>query len=233
MNKTLAFTKLDFITVKPFLSLKNLLPMIFAALILNLTSDGGGGLITAFMVVFFVVMFASYPFAVGEQNGIDALYCTLSVSREHVVAGRYLYALCLDVLGAVFVFALVVILRSLGPLTGNLLSADPLDIGGQLSALGAVLFAVSIVQAFQLPVFFKVGYAKAKYLAYLPFFLFSAIVGAGSFIFKDGFEGAISAVGAFFGAYTLAAVLIMLGVWLGAMFVSYLLSLRFYNEREF
>ncbi len=232
MNKTLAFMKLDWITVKPFFTLKNLLPLLFAALVLNLTS-GGGGIITAFMVVFFVVVFASYPFAVGEQNGIDALYCTLSVSREHVVGGRYLYALCLDVLGAIASFALVVIIRSIGPLTGDLLSSDPLDIGGQLIALVTVLFAVSIVQAFQLPVFFKLGYAKARFLAYMPFFLFSAIVGAGTFIFKDGFDNTINAVGGFFGAHTLSAVLILLGVWLGAMFVSYLLSLRFYKKREF
>ena len=232
MNKILAFAKLDFVTVRPFFTLKNLLPLIFAALVLNLTS-GGGGIITAFLVVFFVVMFATYPFAVGEQNGIDALYCTLSVSREHVVGGRYLYALCLDVLGAAASLALVAVIRALGPLTGDLLSSDPLDIGGQLIALITVVFALSIVQAFQLPIYFKLGYAKAKFLAYMPFILFSAIVGAATFVFEDGFEDTIKAVGEFFGMYTVAAVLIMFGVWLGAMFVSYLLSLRLYKKREF
>ncbi len=232
MNKVFAFMKLDLITVKPFFTFKNLLPLLFVAVFLNLTS-GGGGIITAFMVVFFVVIFASYPFAVGEQNGIDALYCTLSVSREHVVGGRYLYVLCLDVLGAAAAFALVVAIRALGPLTGDLLSIDPLNIGGQLIALVTVVFALSIVQAFQLPAYFKLGYSKAKLLAYLPFVLFSAIVGAATFIFEDGFEDTINAAGEFLGMYTVSAVLIMLGVWLGAMFISYLLSLRFYKRREF
>jgi hypothetical protein len=38
----------------------------------------------------------TYPFAVGEKNGIDSLYIFLGINRETVVIGRYLYALVID-----------------------------------------------------------------------------------------------------------------------------------------
>ncbi len=227
MNKTLAFTKLDFITVKPFFTLRNLLPLLFVAVCLGFTTDGGG-LILSFVVVLWAVTFSSYPFTTGEQNNIDALYCTLSVSREHVVGGRYLYSLCMDVFGAAAALALTAAVRAVNPLEGV-----PLDLGAQIGALGVVLAFVTIIQAIQLPLYFKLGYAQTKLLAMLPLFLFGIIVGAGSFVIEDGFGAAMSDALAFFSAHAVPVVLIALGVWLGAMFVSYLVSLRFYRKREF
>ncbi len=228
MNKVLTFTKLDFITVKPYFTPKNLLPLILVAVFLSFT-NGGGRLIMSFVVVLWSVTFASYPFTTGEQNNIDALYCTLAVSREHVVGGRYLYTLCIDILGAAAAFALISILSAVNPAP----TGEALPIVGQAGALGVVLIFVTLVQAIQLPLYFKLGYAKSKLLAMLPLFMFAVIVGAGSFVIEDGFGNAVSAAVAFFSEHTASVLLIALGVWIGAMFVSYLLSLRFYRKREF
>ena len=137
MNRTLTFTKLDFLTVKPYFNLKNLLPFLFVAVLFGFTTDGRG-ITVAFLVIMWIVVFASYsyPFAAGEQNGIDALYCTLSISREHVVGGRYLYALCIDLIGAAAALSLMVVMRLLGPVTGDLLAADQFGLGSYFATVG-------------------------------------------------------------------------------------------------
>ena len=79
MNRTLSFVRLDFITVKPYATLKNLIIFVAVALIMIISSGGGSSAIGILMV--YAVLFSSYPFAVGEKNGIDALYVTLSISE--------------------------------------------------------------------------------------------------------------------------------------------------------
>ncbi len=232
MNRTLTFLRLDFVTVKPYFGLKNLLPFLFMAVFFGFTT-GGRGLVTAFLAIMWAVVFSSYPFAAGEQSGIDALYCTLCVSRRHVVSGRYLYALCMDVLGALAALALMLLSRALGPVTGDLLAPDHLALGSYFASVGAAMFAVSIIQAFQLPIYFKLGYTKSKLLAMLPLFLFSFVIAAGALLSEDGFASTINAASAFLSANALSAALIGLGAWICVVFVSYQLSLRFYRKREF
>ncbi len=90
MIKPLAFARLDFITIKPYLTVKNLIIFAMVAAAINLYMGGSAsiGIIMAYATVY-----VSYPFALGEKNGVDMLYSTLSISRGNVVAGRYIFAL--------------------------------------------------------------------------------------------------------------------------------------------
>lgn len=111
MNKIKKFIVLDFMSIKPYLTLKNMMIFIFLVIILTFSSKSPTSPVMG--VLWFTVMFASYPFAVGEQNGIDALYTILGLDRKIVVQGRYGFLLMMNVAAilvslAVYLLAILV-----------------------------------------------------------------------------------------------------------------------------
>ena len=224
MNRALSFVRLDFITVKPYFTLKNL--FIFSAVALLMIIISGASASAIAILMFYAALYAIYPFAVGEQNGIDALYTTLSIKRSTVVLGRYLFALLVDVcaglLAYIFSFAVLTIMQK----DFNALES--------LIVTLILLLLYSIIQAVQLPLYFKLGYAKAKFLAYLPFIGLAFIALAITNFLKDSFS--LSQISDFLGWFTanpLTAVLCGLAVWLGIMVISYQTSLSHYLKRDF
>ena len=93
MRKLKDFIKLDFMSIKPYLTAKNLVIFVVLFFVLAFLSKSETSSIMG--VLWFSVMFATYPFAIGEQNGIDALYTILGLERRLVVRGRYGFLLML------------------------------------------------------------------------------------------------------------------------------------------
>ena len=225
MNKLLSFVRLDFITVKPYLTIKNLL--IFAVVAVFLTTMSGNVGSGMGVGIMLGTLFISYPFAVGEKSNMDALYATLSLSRKTVVAGRYLFSLIFNLCAVIFSigFAIVGILVS---------RAFGLRMGaGEVLLTGFLLAAVFIViQAMQLPLFFRMGYTKARFFSMVPYVaLMTSYMVFMTTSKENGIasytEGILtrSANGVLFGF----AVLILFFI----CFLSYRLSLSFYKKREF
>jgi len=225
MNKILSFVRLDFITVKPYFTVKNLL--IFAVVAIFLTTMSGNVGSGMGVGIMLGTLFISYPFAVGEKSNMDALYATLSLNRKTVVAGRYLFALAFNLCAVLLSIAFAVV--------GVFLSgAAGLGMGtGDVLLAGILLAAVFVViQAIQLPFFFKMGYAKAKFFSMVPF----VAIMAGYMVFmtasKDSgmmnqIESKLARLTS--GALTGLAVLALMFI----CFLSYHLSLSFYKKREF
>ncbi|MDR3119822.1 MAG: ABC-2 transporter permease, partial [Clostridiales bacterium] len=162
MTKLKAFVWLDFVTVKQYFTVKNLL--IYAAIALYLTATSGNVSSGMGVGLMLGTMFVSHPFALGEKSNMDALYVTLSVSKKNVVAGRYLFTLALDVCAILFVFALSAIgLLAARTIRVNVNETDTL---AAILALSAVFI---VIQAVQLPFLFKLGYAKARFFTFVPF----------------------------------------------------------------
>lgn len=132
MNRILAFTRLDYITIKPYLTKKNLLI-------------------------------------------IDSLYTVLSIERKTVVSGRYLFTLVLNICFGLLAYAFSFI--------GSLLLQKEFNSNEALMVTIVVFLVYSIIQAIQLPIYFKLGYTKAKFIAYLPFI--------GLFLLFMGFSGLV------------------------------------------
>ena len=173
MSKLNAFVRLDFMTVKPYFTPKNLL--IFAGVALFISTMGGSVSSAVQVGLMLGTIFVSYPFAVGEKNGMDALYTTLSVSRKNVVLGRYVFTLAMNLCAVVF----SLLLALAGLLASRLFGNSPAS-SDALWATLALAAIFLIVQAMQLPIYFKLGYAKAKFLSILPF---AALI-AGFFAFN-------------------------------------------------
>jgi hypothetical protein len=225
MNKLLAFVRLDFITIKPYLTIKNLL--IFAVVAIFLTTMSGN--ISSGMSVGIMIgtLFISYPFAIGEKNNIDALYVTLSLDRKTVVAGRYLFTLAFNICAILFsiFFAIVGVL-----VTG----ATGLEIGKSDILLAGVLLAAAfiVIQSIQLPFFFKMGYTKAKFFSIVPFVALTT--GYMVFMTASKENGIVSRIESVLEDLTsgLLVVLAVLALLL-ICYISYKLSLSFYKKREF
>ena len=225
MNKLLSFVRLDFITIKPYFTMLNLL--IFAVVAIFLTTMSGNVSSGMSVGIMLGTMFISYPFAVGEKSNMDALYATLSINRKTVVAGRYLFALAFNLCAVLFsvVFAIVGIFVS---------GASGSGMGtGEIVLAGILLAAIFLViQAIQLPFFFKMGYAKAKFFSLAPF----AALMAGYIVFTTASKenGIVSQIekgmshltGGVLAGLAVAALLCV-------CYLSYILSLSFYKKREF
>ena len=224
MSKALSFVRLDFITVKPYITTKNLLILLVAVVALSFNNTGSGVLIGIIMA--FALMYSSYPFAIGEKNGIDQLYSTLPMSKRSVVLGRYGFVLAFDVMSGVaaciFSFAFQTILRQTFSLYETLLTV-------------LLLFVIyTFFQAIQLPIYFKLGYAKAKFLAYMPIAVFPLVaVAVGSRFSKVDWVGLVDSMLLWVSYNKLLAIAIITIIWITIMFVSYNISFGFYKKREF
>ena len=223
MSKLKAFVKLDYFTIKPYFTVKNLL--IYGAVVLFLTvmsADISAGIGIGMMLA---TMHTGYPFIAGEKCNMDALYVTLSIDKKTVVLGRYIFTLLVNIcfVLAVFVFSVIVMLAY--GIFGH---------GFQTAASGGVLLLLPALfmtmQAIQLPFYFKLGYAKAKFISIIPF----AALMAGYVAFT-GFLGGLSGLSETMNSVFADrfAYLVVGAIFLAIVFASYRLSLAFYTKREF
>jgi len=224
MNKAMSFIRLDFITVKPYLTLKNLIIFFGVTLYMTIVSSNATGAIGILMA--FAALYASYPFAIGEKSSIDVLYTTLSIKRDTVVLGRYLFALSLDLFAGLFALTLSFVVLTIMQKGFSLIES--------LLTVFALFFVFSIIQAVQLPIYFKLSYTKAKFLAYLPFLVLPLMILSFTNFLSDIFSAEwINGLLDWFSANTLATALAVGGIWLVIMGVSYKISLSFYRKRDF
>jgi hypothetical protein len=229
MNKLNAFVRLDFMTLKPYLTVKNLL--IFAVIAVFLSAVNGTVEMSLGIGFMLGALFISYPFAIGDKSNMDALYTTLSINRKTVVFGRYLFVLLLNFCCIVFSF----IFTTFGVL-GSKIAGIFQGEGGDASlpiilALSGVLV---LVQAIQLPIFFKLGYTKAKFMSIVPVSMFMA--GYAAFMSMAKESGVLAelsdSLANVLSHGDLTAVITVLALAF-VVYVSYCLSLSAYKKREF
>lgn len=222
MNRALKFARLDFTTIKPYLSLKNMLIFLFIFAFIGYSSGNSSTMIG--MMMMYATLYVSYPFAVGDKNGIDTLYCTLPISKKDVVIGRYVFSLLLNlIVGAIAFIASALLMTTRGGFNGQ-------------ETFMVVLLCVALfttVQAIQLPIYFKLGYAKAKLLAYLPFIAFPAIiVMISAYLGEKNMMRYLESIFSQIQANIFITALIAAVIWGLVMSVSGMLSYRFYRKRE-
>jgi hypothetical protein len=229
MSKLKAFVRLDFMTVKPYFTAKNLL--IFGAVAMFLSAVNGTVQMSLGIGFMLGTLFISYPFAIGEKSNMDALYATVSIKRKTVVLGRYLSTFLLNICAIAFSF----VFAAFGVAGARLTNIFQSNSGGDSLAL---IFALSglliLIQTIQLPIFFKLGYTKAKFMSVVPFALFMGCYAAFMSISKE--SGALAQVTSTLtnilsnNALTIILAALLLAL---AVCVSYNLSLAFYKKREF
>ena len=164
MNKTSAFMGLELRALKPYkVSIFILLGLALAMGYFFHSADTLVG-----YVLMMLVLMTSYPFSISERNNLDVLYATLSINRKTVVRGRYALMLAAEALGMAVSVLLSWFL--------NLF----IDMGFQLEQvvfLACILFGVySLLLSVQYPIYFKLGYNKAKLLVMIPMLVLFLVV---------------------------------------------------------
>ncbi len=151
---------LDYISIKPYFTLKNLIIMIFLYLVYFFVTSNP--LTANSAILIFSIVYSSYPFLIGEEAGIDSLYRIFGIKSEKVVLGRYVFALIL------FIFALLISI-----VFSMIFSffVETADIREFLATSLAYLLVYLIFISLKYPLYFKFGYKKAKSISALTFVL--------------------------------------------------------------
>lgn len=210
--------KLDILSIKPYLTIKNLILLVGLSILYSVLSQNI--LFVASMTQIFSIMFASYPFLVGEESGIDPLYKMFGIKAEEVVKGRYgvgiLFVLTMLLVGALLLFLISIFYPQ-----------DHLWESLQVIIPTTFIFSTLVIFV-QYPLYFKHGYTKGKQLAMIPFLLIAIIMLVSNLYQKE--------LGIFIGYLTDQKILLMVIViafWLLSFGLSFNLSKKYYAQREF
>jgi hypothetical protein len=166
----LKITKLDFFTMKTqftvYLSLA-LIVMLFGFM---------GSSITTLCVTgaWFAALMSSDIFAIQEKNNLDRLYGSVSVGLRDIVLGRYVFMFLNYFLSF---FAIIMMHSGFEMFQNKALEFTDVMLGFSLS-----LLAFSVITGIQIPMFFKMGYTKAKMWSLIPFIAVMALVVIPSFV---------------------------------------------------
>lgn len=209
--------RLDLISMRPYITFKNFAVMTFIAFLYMYIMKSP--VITISMAVLFGIIFSSYPFLLGENSGIDGLYRIYGINSRGLVIARYILAYIIfftvSIFGIIY-YLLIALVKDYQIGT---------DIFGMIG-INFLFFTLMI--AFQYPIFFKYGYAKAKTFGFLPIFIIGIIGMLVESLIKD-FSPVINFVKE-------NQTMILIGLFVLIVFIviiSIKLSLNFYKQRDF
>lgn len=208
---------LDYISIKPYFTLKNLIIMIFLYLVYFFVTSNP--LTANSAILIFSIVYSSYPFLIGEEAGIDSLYRIFGIKSEKVVLGRYVFALVL------FIFALLI------SIVFSIIFSffvETADIREFLATSLAYLLVYLVFISLKYPLYFKFGYKKAKSISALTFVL----IGLLSFLVM-ALKDSLNDLFTFMENNIFMTLLISLLLVLLIVFMSIKVSQKFYKKRDF
>ncbi|WP_425539875.1 ABC-2 transporter permease [Microaceticoccus formicicus] len=223
MKKISNLLKLDFMIIKPYITFIHL--FIFLAVTLYTSYSNASPISSIILILMFTMLYASYPFAIVDQNGVDSLYTIFGLNKKDVIKGRYAFLLAINILGATIGIAISFIL--------SMIFKTEFILKEVLIITISTILALSTTQFIQYPILFKNGYLKSKATPYLPFAIVGLIVISGELLFKDQTLIFINKVTQFFVFNPILGAFGVLIIWLVLLFISYRTSYKYYIRREF
>lgn len=209
-----AFTRLDLSSW--FSRTQTALTLLLVVAVGILLPVPGMAIVAAALVTSLMV---SAPFLGDEREHLNTLYGVLPVSRGTVVAGRALSILTYYVAAAVLA-TLVTVISAM--VRGGRIEPEIL-----LIAHAAALAFIGLSMALQLPVFFRIGYSRGRFMAYAPAFVVAGVAWLLQATrlhlpLQDAFAGVA------------VAAIIGIGVLIGVLgvVVAIVVSARLYRARE-
>ena len=210
--------KLDLLSIKPYLTIKNLIILIGLGTLYGVLSKNPAFVLAT--VQMFAVLFSGYPFMVGEESGIDPLYKLFSISSKDVVKGRYLLAT-----------VSVIIMLMAGVVMAMLIGiAYPMeDIFYSLVLAAPCIGLISLIIIFiEYPIYFKYGYKKGKTLTAVPMLLLA--IGA---VCSAYFNESLKSILQFLVMNPFLAIAVICIIFIIIVGVSIQFSNKLYTRRDF
>ena len=210
--------QLDILSVKPYFTLKNFVLLIVFSFFYTFMLKNP--VIVVSMTQIFALLISSYPFMVGEETGIDPLFKILGIAPKEVVKGRYLvsilFVVCLLVVGIILSLLMVFLYP-----TPDLFSLFLISVPTTFVFTTFVIFV-------EYPVFFKIGYAKGRMIASLPFLIMGIL-----FALAQAFPSALKEIANYFLQHRSEMLIGAFVLWALIGYVSIMLSQKFYSKRNF
>lgn len=208
--------KLDFLSIQPYVTIKN--SLFFLVIALFNAYNFKNPMIIFYIIPIFFMFYVSYPFLVGEEGGIDVLYKMFGMREKTVVIARYLFSylvhVCAVAVSAILYFALHAVLFS-----HRVLEMDMLF----FNMASAFLFT-SFISNVQLPIYFKLGYKSAKPLLMISYLLLAALlIGGKSLLPKAGMQLQV---------HPIYAMVLFALVYCAILFFSIFFSLKAYQKKD-
>lgn len=170
MTGIMRMLKLDFFTIKSqiisYLSL--------VVIILMFECIGSPFFVLCITGAWFVVLISSNIFAIQEKNNMDFLYGSVSIRLNDIIRGRYLFMF----LNFFMAFLAIAILS----FCFSIYQKDVMDLFDIILGFALSFSVFSIIAGIQVPLFFKMGYMKARGWSLIPFVLVMFLVMIPSFI---------------------------------------------------
>lgn len=175
MTDSIKFTKLDVFTMKSYFNMNLvLLPVIM------LFSYMGSSTLTLYITCsWFVALMISNVFAIEEKNNLSRLYGTLSIKLRDIVLGRYIFIL--------LNFVLTVFIITILSIVVLFFKSKSIDIQEIILGISTSFLVFSAIVGVQIPIFFKMGYLKARFWSLIPYIIVLTLVLMTSLIDKISF----------------------------------------------
>lgn len=223
MTQTLRVARLDFYTIRQYLGFRQLGLFLLIAFVLCYMNGSSGFSIGILMM--YGLFYTAYPFAIGEKTKMDLLYASLPLQKKTLVFGRYLFALLINlgsgVIAFLFTFVTALVLR------------QDFIFGDTAAAIVGCFFLFTLVEAMQIPFYFKLGYTKAKLVVFLPLLVVpAALFGLLQLAQERGLVDQMTEFGYRVSQNPVPLVLFSMLVWVLLMAISLLCSLQNYHKRE-
>ena len=170
MTGVARITKLDFFIMKS----QGISYLSLVAVILLFGLMGSSITVLCITGAWFIALMATNIFAIQEKNHLDRLYGSVCVSLNEVVLGRYTFVFL-----NYFTSMVVIIILYLGFVLCRKATFDVPDI---MLGLGLSFLVFSTITGIQMPLFFKMGYTKAKLWSVIPFAVVMLLVVLPSFV---------------------------------------------------
>ncbi|MGX9758380.1 ABC-2 transporter permease [Clostridioides difficile] len=175
MTDSIKFTKLDIFTMKSYFNMN----LVLLAVIMLFSYMGSSTLTLYITCSWFVALMISNIFAIEEKNNLSRLYGTLSIKLKDIVLGRYIFILLNFVLTVFLITVLSIIVL--------FFKSKPIDIQEIILGISTSFLVFSAIVGVQIPIFFKMGYLKARFWSLIPYIIVLTLVLMTSLIDKISF----------------------------------------------
>lgn len=215
MSEILKFIKLDFVTFKIAVGFNKILMLFLLVIVLYFFA---GLVVLAGMLPLLLPILTTQIFGAGN-DGLDLFYASLHLKRKNVVLARYAFIILINTIILVLLFAL------------SFLETGVLEPQLFLMQILSILFLTTVIDFFNTPFLFKLGFKKGKIVAQIvPMILMLGMLISLYFsgISLDGDVAELMNEIQGPGINPLIALI----VWVMLLATSIFLSLKFYAERE-
>lgn len=206
-----AFTRFDVMSWFP--RRQTLLPLAFIVVVGIILPVPGMAIVAS---AFVTSLMLSAPFLGDERDRLDTLYGVLPISRRAIVVGR---ALSILVYGVLAMIIATVVTLGVAAVRGTVITPELLMIG-----YAAALAIVGLSIGVQLPVLFRVGYSRGRFMVYAPAIV---IAGAAWIAQAVGVDGDVVGSIPLAMGIGICAAIGVLGIVIGTV-----LAVRIYSRRE-